>query len=303
MERWVEAGGRLVVDDSVYFQKEIFSQWSGIEFFTSNVPSEERKRRAREEEAEECNYWQQSGVPAIAGDPADREFLVCNYGSGERVRSARRSTWNVRDRDGALALRVPLGKGSVTVINAQLFNWRGLLAGEHADLFVAATQLHGRDRLHFLSEARHPSLVVLAWRYGAPVIVLAALALVLTLWRNGVRFGPLTHALQPLRRSLVEQIRGTGEFTLRHGGSALHAATVRALTTAARRRIPRFNAMDAADQAAAMAQAGSISTEAMLNALQPADSQHSRQVLSTVALLETVRRRILSLYPGQKNGK
>jgi hypothetical protein len=303
LEHWVEAGGRLVIDDSVYFQKEVFRQWSGIEFFTPTVLPEERKRRTREEDEEDCNYWQQSGTPPIAGDPADRRFLVCDDGSWERVRAARPSTWSIRDRDGALALRVAAGKGSVTVINAEPFKWRGLLEGEHADLFVAVTQLHGRDRIHFLTEASHPSLVVLAWRYGAPVIILAGLALLLALWRNGTRFGPLVPALQPLRRSLVEQIRGMGEFTLRHGGGALHAATVRALMTAARRRIPGFSGMNGVSQVAAMAQAGSISTDAMANALRPVEAQHSRHVLSAVALIETVRRRILSLYPGQKNGK
>lgn len=37
LERWVESGGRLIVDGSVYFQKEVFEQWSGIEFFTPDV--------------------------------------------------------------------------------------------------------------------------------------------------------------------------------------------------------------------------------------------------------------------------
>jgi hypothetical protein len=303
LERWVEAGGRLVIDNSVYFQKEAFRQWSGIQFFTPEVSDEERKRRAGDEVDKDCSYWDQSGTPPIADDPVNRKFLVCSYDSWERVRASRATSWAIRDRDGNLAVRVQVGRGSVTAIAAQPFVWRSLLAGEHADLFVAVTQLHGGDHLHFLSEARHPSLVALAWRHGAAVIVLAMLALLLALWRNGVRFGPLAIEPQPLRRSLVEQIRGTGEFTLRHGGGALHAAAVRALTTAARRRIPGFTAMDAADQAAAMAQAGSTSTEAMVSALQPTEAQRSRHLLSTVALLETVRRRILSLYPGQINGK
>jgi hypothetical protein len=302
LERWVEAGGRLVVDSSVYMQKDAFRQWSGVEFYMPAVSKEERKRRAGDEVGD-CEQWEQSGVAPIAGDPVNRKYQVCDFGSWERVRATSLVTWAVRDRDGMLALRVPVGKGSVTVIDAQLFEWRGLMSGEHSELFVAATQLHGGDRIHFLSEDSHPSLVALAWRYGAPVIVLGTLALLLALWRNGVRFGPLTLAPQRLRRSLVEQIRGTGEFTLRHGGGALHAATVRALTTAARRRIPGFARLDASGQAAAMAQAGSISVEALVEALQPMQSQRSRHLLSTVALLESVRRRILSIYPGNTNGK
>jgi hypothetical protein len=303
LERWVQSGGRLVVDNSVYIQKEVFQRWSGIEFFLPQVSDAERKRRAGDEVGNDCDHWDQSGVPAIADDAVNRKFFICDHDSWQRVRASGPTTWAVRDRDGNLALRVQVGKGSVTAIAAQPFTWRNLLSGEHADLFVAVTQLHAGDRIHFLSEARHPSLVALAWLRGAPVIVLAVLALLLALWRSGVRFGPLAVTQQPLRRSLVEQIRGTGQFTLRHGGGALHAATVRALTAAARRRIPGFLRLDAAGQAAAMAEAGSISTEALRRALQLVDPPRPRQLLSAVALLETVRRRILSLYPGQANGK
>src|SRR5690349_2456541 len=49
VERWVESGGRLVVDNSVYIQQDIFQRWSGIEFYTPRISADERKRRASEE--------------------------------------------------------------------------------------------------------------------------------------------------------------------------------------------------------------------------------------------------------------
>jgi hypothetical protein len=290
------------MDRSVYFQNDVFGRWSGIEFFMPDVSAEERRRRAGDE-AGSCDTWDQSGTPTIAGDQSSRTFIICNHEGWERVRATRPITWSLHDRDGMIALRVSLGKGSVTVVDGPLFVRRRLLSGDHAELFVAVTQLHGGDRIHFLSEARHPSLVALTWRHGAPVVMLGALALLLALWRNGVRFGPLAPASLPLRRSLVEQIRGTGEFTLRHGGGALHGATVHALTTAARRRIPGFASLDDAGQAAAIASAASISTDELRNALQPPQGQRPRQVLSTVALLEAVRRRILLTHAGKGNGK
>ncbi len=155
----------------------------------------------------------------------------------------------------------------------------------------------------FLSERRHPSLIVLAWRHGSPVIVLAGLALLLALWRNGTRMGPVIPAALPLRRSLVEQIRGTGQFAYRYGGgAALHAAIVRAARTAAMRNIPGFSGMSSTEQAAVMAQAGSVSVDVMKAALQTWQVQQSRSLLSTLALLETVRRRILSLNARQTHG-
>ena len=93
------------------------------------------------------------------------------------------------------------------------------------------------DDVHFLSEDTHPSLLALLWRYGAPVVMLTLTLVALVLWRGGVRFGPLAAAADAARRSLVEQIRGTGQFILRHGGGhSLHAASVRALDEAAKRR-------------------------------------------------------------------
>ena len=56
------------------------------------------------------------------------------------------------------------------------------------------------------------------------------------------------------RRSLAEQIRGTGQFALRHGdGESLHAASLRALTEAAARRVPGYARLSPSDRAAALA--------------------------------------------------
>ena len=300
LEHWVEAGGRLVMDDSVHFKRDDFKRWSGIEFFTPTVSKEERRRRAKDEVGD-CEEWQQAVSSPLTDDKLDRTYNICDERGWQRVRTARRVTWSASDRDGMWALRVPVGQGSVTVIAAEPFLWRDLLKADHAELFVALTQLRSGDRLHFLSEASHPSLTTLAWRYGAPAIVLGGLALLLTLWRNGTRFGPLIPADPPLRRSLAEQIRGTGRFALRYGGgAALHAACVRAMRTAAMRRIPGFGSMGAADQIAAMAQAGETSAASLGAALQYEGT--TRSLLTAMAQLESVRRKILSSKARQSHG-
>ena len=108
--------------------------------------------------------------------------------------------------------------------------------------------------MHFLSEDDHPSLLALLWIYGSPVVVLALAAIALGLWRNSARFGPLVNEPPTARRSLAEQIRGTGQFALRYGdGESLHAASLRALTEAATRRVPGYARLSPSDQAAALA--------------------------------------------------
>ena len=72
--------------------------------------------------------------------------------------------------------------------------------------------------MHFLSEEEHSSILALMWYLGWPVVLLALALIALALWRNSVRFGPLVAVPEQARRSLAEQIRGTGLFVIRFGG-------------------------------------------------------------------------------------
>src|SRR6185437_9664331 len=124
-------------------------------------------------------------------------------------------------------------------INSVPFGNRTLLDGDDAALFVAATQLRRGDAIWFVTEERSASLLWLIWRTGAPVVLLVLAAIVAWLWRAGARFGPPLAPTEAARRSLAEQILGTGQFTLRlGGGQALHAAQIRALRETAERWIP-----------------------------------------------------------------
>src|SRR6185503_10625564 len=105
------------------------------------------------------------------------------------------------------------------------------------------------------------------------------------LWRGGVRFGPLAAPAPTARRSLAEQIRGTGRFALHHGGSeALHAASVRALDEAARRRVAGYAALPAKARTDA---------DALAAAVYNPRARRPHDVRNTIALLETARRRLI----------
>src|SRR5262249_35733527 len=143
----------------------------------------------------------------------------------------RKTSWTLRSpRLGVQAMRVSLGQGSVTLVNARPFNNYELLQCQHGLLFTSATQLHRGDDVWFMTEDKGPSLFSVIWTTGAPVVVVALALIALWLWRASVRFGPIAAPTDPARRSLAEQILGTGQFTIRvGGGAALHAAAVRAL--------------------------------------------------------------------------
>ncbi len=282
IEKWVQDGGRLVVGSDIINDKT-FDDWSGVKPLPWRT---------------EPNYSHPPICPPRTRRLTDvaagsEHFNICpNVGQG--LGTTRPYSWKLRDRDGhAQVLRIPIGRGSVTVIDGMLFGNLDLLCGDGASLFTAATQLHAGDQIEFLSDGSGGSLLALIWKYGAPVVVLAALLIVLWLWRSGARFGPLAAAADPARRSLAEQIRGTGQFTLRFGGGrALYAATVRALNEAAAQRVPRYERLTGEERVAALASLTGVGSGELSAALDEPAAHRPKEIRKTIALLEAARRRI-----------
>jgi hypothetical protein len=292
MEHWVESGGRLIVDRSLITGNDRFQRWSGL---SHETPSEEEEKQEHDGDGEPDFVKKMRLDPCrkVTDQASGRGYKLCGL-DRSFLTSTRKMTWELRDEVGAQAARVNVGRGSVTMVNGEPFLWRDLLEGDHASLFVAATQLRSGDEVGFLSEASHESLLTLTWRYGAPVVVIALLTIALALWRNGTRFGPLVAATDTSRRSLAEQIRGTGLFALRFGGGeALHAATVRALNEAAGRRISAYARLPTEERLAALVRATGFAQDDLQSALYYSGRRRANELRSAIALLEAARRRIL----------
>ena len=180
--------------------------------------------------------------------------------------------------------------GSVTVINASPFRYREPARRRPRPLFVAATGLRRGDDVHFLSEDDHPSLLALVWRYGAPVVVLA-----LGAGRRSAcgaapsGSGRSQRRRNGARRSLAEQIRGTGSS--RCGTAAASRCTpqcVRALDEAARRAHCRvMRGCSPKERAAALARLTGFDASALdvPRFTMPARAA-GHELRSTIALLE-----------------
>jgi len=291
LQHWVESGGRLVTDFYLG-ESGVFTRWSGIsrEIVRANTdhpPSKPKPRACRDEVESGVSLWPAAATP--------RHYELCTPHFGNSfLASTRTPVWKVADASGAQALRISVGRGSVTVVNGDPFTHVTFLQGAHAALFVAATQLHSGDEVHFLSDADHASLLTLTWRFGAPVVVLLLAALALCLWRAAPRFGPTMASPDTARRSLAEQIRGTGQFLLRVGdGPALHAATVRALLAAAAGRISAFSSLSSVERIDRLAHATGFSPAALAAAVNYTGARRANELCSAIALLEAARREIL----------
>jgi hypothetical protein len=310
LERWVENGGRLVLDNTFYIEDDgPFQRWSGLsnrylcrgdpKKCSSSAVSQSDESDEFEDDAAPAkpdDYCRELQASAPAPGQADvTHYSVCTIRPFFTLHSQHDTPWALSYGNQVDAIRVPVGRGSVTMVNAAPFGNRDLVRADHGLLFAAATQLHRGDLVVFMSEEKYASLLELIWKYGAPSVVLALLLLGAALWRNGARFGPPIAALDGARRSLVEQIVGTGRFTLRFGGGkALHAASVRALHEAAAKRLPGYARMGTEDRVAQMARMTQTDPQALAETMNYSGARGARDLKNAVELLERVRRRLLA---------
>jgi hypothetical protein len=304
LERWVEGGGRLVVDAALITGSDAFARWSGIER-QREEPENPADRDLFEapEIVEPCQALEE--ISYEPGESRDEPIFYegCNFDYTSWLVSSRGILWLLRSDGDIQAARVRVGDGAVTVVNAVPFVYRELLEGEHAEVLVAATKLRAGDHVVFMSEEDASSLPELTWRHGAPVVAVLALWTALVLWRSAVRFGPLVAPAERVRRSLAEQIRGTGRFALRiGGGAALVAAAARALHEAAARRIVGYQRLASAEQIAAVARLAAVDAGELAAAMDP-QPPRAQELRSNLALLESVRRQLVSGSQWSKHGK
>jgi hypothetical protein len=292
IERWVEAGGRLVIDDSLAGTLETLEKWSGI-VRKYDFDDDDADADQTDDADMPCDRFTEEHNGVVG-----EVHWMCDAGLFSFLVTTRQPEWVMRNARGTQALRVRVGRGSVTMINATPFSYRSLFDGDHGWLFVAATQFHHGDEIRFLSEDDYPSLLALLWQHGGPAVALLLVLIALLLWRGWVRFGPLAPPLPSSRRSLAEQIHGSGQFALRYGdGESLHGAIVRALNEAVSRRVPAYDHLPPQEQVATLARLTGFERGALAAALHHAASRRAERLRNALSLLESARRRTLTQHP------
>jgi hypothetical protein len=312
LRRWVEAGGRLVVDSSLSGDLAEFETWTGIGEVEADEDAVVAKEESDSAKGKDRPSATESAVQkaldlrpctSLTEDGSGRRFDVCDVGFPRSLTVSRKAEWVLRDGEYIHAARMRVGKGSVTVLNADPFGYRDFLLGDHARLIVAATQLRAGDEVAFFTEQDHASIVALTWRFGAPAVLLLAVVVALGLWRSAARFGPLIAPPETARRSLAEQIRGTGQFAVRFGGGkSLHTAAVRALRDAALKRQASYDRLSSEQRIAALAKLSDIPAEELGPALHFTGARSAHELRNAIAVLETTRRRILLKNRRSKHG-
>jgi hypothetical protein len=315
LEAWVEAGGRLLVDSRLFGNSDAFEQWSGIrqevrDHRRASEHGQDEEVGEGEEQPQQENRKPQlpercrdlilnSG--ASDSDPQRSRYFGCGFNGFQYLVTDRPSEWLLEDEFGGQVVRIRIGAGSITWYNAELTSERffrfasspPLLDGENAAIFAHAVQLRRGDHVVFATEMQRASLLTLIWRHGAPAVALFLLLVALAVWRGSLRMGPLSPPAELARRSLAEQIRGTGRFIFKtNGGRSLHAAVVRALFEAARRHIPGFDRLAPRQRIEAIARIAKLDADTLAHAVDAGDLRRPAEFRRVIALLESVRRRV-----------
>jgi hypothetical protein len=302
LERWVESGGRLILDSTLAAGGDSLESWSGLrldnhfEYEMSEETEEETDSAEARTEAipEPCRELELT-VGESQLDRARETYYVCALQTLGFLSSSRSVEWALEDEENPQVIRVQIGKGFLTLINGTPFGNRELLEADNAALFVDAAKLHRGDHVVFVSEEKRTSLLQLIWLYGAPAVLLAIALVAVALWRNSTRFGPLEASPDPSRRSLAEQIRGTGQFALRVGGGrALHGAMVRALHEAARQRVGNYEALSRDEQISAIARLASLDADALAETMNFSGRRRSHEFKNAIALLDRARVQVIA---------
>ena len=263
-----------------------------------------RARRA----SSSCHDFTETDTTATPAYEPGRVFRGCAAPIEIHVLGSTPPTWTLAIAPGArvpftaqsrtLATRVAVGRGSVTKMTPFMDDWNhALLEGDNALIVAAILQAApGRAIWIVRDEAREP-LAAWLWHEARTPSLLALAAIALALWRLMVRFGPREAVPPRARRSMGEQVRGTGHFIAGTDARALHAATRQAFEAVARRRVEGWAELDDAARiealAASLPHPQAIDRAALRASMNIGGGATPAQVVAAIAALEQARRALL----------
>ncbi len=297
LRQWVQAGGHLILPRDANWFETKFDDWVPVEAHYVKMPDPPASAAPAPTFKTGLQWSEvrlQSTPPLWDGL---QTLTACNalmMNQELRPKRGHDSSWSLTRKDIAQALRVPVGQGSVTVLNAgsPLFFNEAALRCDNGQLLAAALQAEpGATAWIYLNEKRQ-ALLPWLWQQGWIAIVAGLLALAALLWRQAIRFGPRLATPPRLRRSISEQVRGLGAYLHREGREALLTAQQRALQEAALRHLPGHARLAAGERASAIAAAAEID-EASLRSAMAARTVTRAQLPQYLQLLEAARRSLV----------
>ncbi|XHS77908.1 DUF4350 domain-containing protein [Burkholderiaceae bacterium UC74_6] len=295
LQQWVEQGGHLVLPITVLSDDSPFAQWLPIDAQARPKKKAAAEPPGQQPAASGTKSWTVTANPPLWGEV--EQLKLCGpVLTWQRllVKRGSMANWTLMRDDGLDAVRVQRGQGSVTLLNVlpAFFEHPAALRCDAPLFIAAAVQAEPGAKVWFyLNEKREPLLPWL-WHTGWIAIVTAGLALAALMWRATLRFGPRLATAPRLRRSIAEQVRGTGNWLQRHGREALLAAQLRALEDTAARVLPHYRRLGKSDRVRAIAAATGLAPEPLAVVFNEPSCKRA-ELPERLRLMESTRRRLL----------
>lgn len=187
-------------------------------------------------------------------------------------------------------MQLAFGLGTITVVtDADL--WKTPAIAQHDNAWLL-WYLSADTAVTLLYNTEHDGLLTLLWRYFPQAIVTLLALIGLWLWHVGVRHGPLQAPAPSGRRQLMEHLRASADFILRHNGQqSLLQALQQDVLRRARHRHPGFDQLNVAEQWLVLSRLTRQPTRAISQALSPAPKRRmsSAEFCRQVAHLQALR--------------
>ena len=144
-------------------------------------------------------------------------------------------------------MQLNLGNGKVTVITDSDL-WKNPAIGKYDNAWLLWYLSQG-TAVTLLFNSDVDDLFTLLLRYFPQALVALISLLALGLWRAGMRQGPIQPPAPKARRQLLEHLKASADFLLRHSGQGtLLQALQRDILRTARQRHPGFEHLDNTEQ-------------------------------------------------------
>ena len=279
LRRWVQNGGHLVVVPSNAY---------GDKFDRADALLDPLGIRAVEVEDA-----QSQGVIDVDW-PGEKDFMTITSDRDIRLEiyGAQKISLSLEDMDGIYLMRMPLGKGWITVLpDARFMSNSRLALHDHAAYLWRVAQVGAPRTVWLVYQDTMPPLHEWLARYAWQVLIAASLALLLVLWAASQRFGPLIATPPLMRRRLLDHVEASGRFLWRNGqGEALMKGVRNALHRALELRHPAWASLPSPVLYQRLAELSGLSPAQIQLALLYTHLGNEHEFMLTIQTLERMRK-------------
>jgi Domain of unknown function (DUF4350) len=202
--------------------------------------------------------------------------------------------WRAFDNAGDRIVRYSLGEGQVTLTMQPRYlinQWLDKV--DHGALAVVTLELQEDTVVTVLRTYASGGLAAWLYRHALAFLIALAVLVVVWIWRQSIRFGPILPDPMPARQSLAEHIRATGRWLWRKGAhAALYAACREAFERHLATRLPGLSALSRQERAQRIADRAGVSLVVAEQVLDTSATPDPRAFTERVRTLEAVRARL-----------